>query len=227
MKILIDKKILYAISIAIVATGSVAGFYGIYQKPLASHGYDTAALSTVSTNQSIPTIAACTGLLGQSKNYLFQIQSKNFTTSVYPALQHLDNLTISCNGPKDILQFPDNFTNMGGQCCGAVTDTKKYNAQIEGLRQFAYIPDVPSNPYDIPVVQVKKMLAYDTSMILTSEENATLTKAAKMSDEGGPCCCKCWHWYFNEGVAKEMITEYHFTSKQVADFYNLSDTCGT
>jgi hypothetical protein len=226
MKIPIDNKILYIISIAIVVTGSVAGLYIIYQKPLASHGYDT-TFSAVSINQSIPTIDACTGLLGQSKNYLFQIQSKNFTTSVDPVLQHLDNLTISCNSPKDILHLPDNFKNMGGQCCGVVTDTKKYNEQIEGLKQFAYISDVPSNPYDIPVVQVKKMLSYDANTILTPEENVTLTAAAKMSNEGGPCCCKCWHWYFNEGVAKEMITEYHFTSKQVADFYNLSDTCGT
>src|SRR5579872_4961473 len=111
MKIQIDKKILYAISIAIVVTGSVTGVYILYQKPLATHGYDT-TLSTVSTNQSIPTIAACTGLLGQSKNYLLQIQSKNFTTSVDPVLRHLDNLTISCNGPKDTMKLPDNFTNM-------------------------------------------------------------------------------------------------------------------
>lgn len=224
MKILIDNKILYVISIAIIVTGSVTGFYIIYQKPLDNHGYDI-TLSSVSKNH-IPTIGACTGLLRQSKNYLFQIQSKNFTTSVDPVLRHLDNLTISCNGPKDTLQLPDNFTNMGGQCCGVVTDTKKYNMQIEGMKKFAYISDVPPNPYDIPVVQVKKMLVYDTNTILNSEENATLTAAAKMSDEGGPCCCKCWHWYFNEGVAKKMITEYHFTSKQVADFYNLSDTCG-
>ncbi|MDC8451581.1 MAG: hypothetical protein LV477_01580 [Candidatus Nitrosotalea sp.] len=222
----LDKKTLYAISIVIVVTGSVTGVYVLYQKPLATHSYDT-ILSTVSTNQTLPTIAACTGVLGQSKNYLFQVQSKNFTTSIDPILQHLDNLTISCNSPKDILLMPDNFANMGGQCCGAVTDTKKYNEQIEGLKKFSYISDVPSNPYDIPVVQVKKMLTYDANTILTTEENSTLTVAAKMSDDGGPCCCKCWHWYFNEGVAKEMITEYNFTSKQVADFYNLSDTCGT
>ena len=226
MKIQIDKKILYAISIAIIATGSVTGVYIIYQKPLVTHDHDV-ILSTVSANQTIPTIAACTGLLGQSKNYLFQVQSKNFTTPVDPILQHLDNLTISCNSPKDILLMPDNFTNMGGQCCGVVTDTKKYHEQIEGLKEFSYISDVPSDPYDIPIVQVKKMLTYDANTILTSEENSTLTAASKMSDEGGPCCCKCWHWYFNEGVAKEMITEYNFTSKQVADFYNLSDTCGT
>lgn len=226
MKILIDNKILAAISIAIVVTGSITGFYILYQKPLSSHDYGT-TLSTVSTNQNIPTIAACTGLLGQSRNYLFQIQSKNFTTSVDPVLQHLDNLTISCNNPKAILQLPDNFTNMGGQCCGVVTDIKKYNKQIEGLKKFSHISDVPPNPYDIPVVQVKKMLAYDANTMLSLEENATLTAAAKMSNEGEPCCCKCWHWYFNEGVAKEMIAEYHFTSKQVADFYNLSDTCGT
>lgn len=226
MKIQIDKKTLYAISIAIIVTGSVTGVYIIYQKPLVTHDHDV-ILSTVSTNQTIPTIAACTGLLGQSKNYLFQVQSKNFTTSVDPILQHLDNLTISCNSPKDILLMPDNFTNMGGQCCGVVNDTKKYHEQIEGLKKFSYISDVPTDPYDIPMVQVKKMLAYDANTILTSEENSTLTVAAKMSDEGGPCCCKCWHWYFNEGVAKEMITEYNFTSKQVSNFYDLSDTCGT
>ena len=225
MKILINKTTLYAISIAIVGTGIVAGIFFLDQKPLVGHGYDT-VLSTVSTNQSIPSIGACTGPLGQSKNYLLQVQSKNFTTHVDPILQHLDNLTISCNGPKDIMQLPDNFTNMGGQCCGVVNNIEKYHRQIEGLKKFSNIADVPSNPYDIPVVQVKKMLAYDRDTILTSEENVTLTMAAKMSDEGGPCCCKCWHWYFNEGVAKEMIAEYHFTANQIADFYNLSDICG-
>jgi len=225
MKIIIDSKILYAISIAIVVTGSVIGIYTLYQKPLASHDYGT-TFSAVPV-KSIPTIGACTGPLGHSKNYLFQIQSKNFTTPVDPILRHLDNLTISCNSPKDIMQLSDNFTNMGGQCCGVVTSIEKYGKQIEGLKKLSNIPDVPSNPYDISMIQVKKILAYDDDTILTSEENATLVAAAKISDEGGPCCCKCWHWYFNEGVAKEMISEYHFTAKQVADFYNLSDTCGT
>jgi hypothetical protein len=225
MKILINNIILYVISITIVATGIVTGMYFLDQKPVVGYGYDT-VLSAVSTNQSIPTIGACTGPLGQSKNYLLQVQSKNFITPVDPILRHLDNLTISCNGLKDIMQLPDNFTNMGGQCCGVINDIEKYNSQIEGLKKFSNIADVPLNPYDIPVVQVKKMLAYDKDTILTSAENATLTKAAKMSDEGGPCCCKCWHWYFNEGVAKEIITEYNFTAEQVADFYNLSDTCG-
>jgi hypothetical protein len=186
-------------------------------------GSDTVIASS-STDQNIPPIGACTGPLGQSGQKLHALQTEKLG-QVPAVLEQLDSLTISCNGPDDIMKLPDTFTNMGGQCCGVLTNMTEYNEQIEGLKKFSYIPDVPSNPYNISIQHVKKILSYDKYTPLTSEQQTVLEQAAEMAAEG-PCCCKCWHWYFNEGVAKELIIKYSFKAEQVAEFYDLSDTCG-
>jgi hypothetical protein len=186
-------------------------------------GSDTVIASS-STDQNIPPIGACTGPLGQSGPKLHALQTEKMG-QVPAVLEQLDSLTISCNGPDDIMKLPDTFTNMGGQCCGVLTNMTEYNEQIEGLKKFSYIPDVPPNPYNISIQHVQKILAYDKYTPLTSEQQTVLEQAAEMAAEG-PCCCKCWHWYFNEGVAKELIIKYSFKAEQVAEFYDLSDTCG-
>lgn len=223
MRFQIKQKKLFSI-IAIMITGITIGVFFLHQEQPVGRGYNTVIASS-STDQNIPPIGACTGPLGQSKQALLAIQTEKLG-QVPAVLEQLDSLTISCNGPDDIMKLPDSFTNMGGQCCGALTNMTEYNEQIKGLKKFSYIPVVPPNPYNISVQDVKKMLAYDRYTSLTSEQQTVLYQAAKLSDNGGPCCCKCWHWYFNEGVAKELITKYNFDAKQVAEFYDLSDTCG-
>lgn len=223
MKFQIERKKLFSI-ITIMAAGIAVGLFLLHQGQPVGRGYNTVIASS-STDQNIPPIGACTGPLGQSKQSLLAIQTEKLG-QVPAVLEQLDSLTISCNGPDDIMKLPDTFTSMGGQCCGALTNVTEYNEQIDGLKKFSHIPDVPPNPYNISVQHVKKMLAYDRYTSLTSEQQTVLDQAAKMSDDGGPCCCKCWHWYFNEGVAKELIIKYNFDAEQVAEFYNLSDTCG-
>lgn len=223
MRFEIEQKKLFSI-IAIISAGIAIGVFLLHQEPPVGKGYNTVIASS-STDQNIPPIGACTGSLGQSKQRLLAMQKKQLG-QVPEMLEHLDNLTISCNGPDVIMKLPDTFTDMGGQCCGAVYSVALINKQIDGLKKFSYISDIPPNPYDIPIQQVKKMLAYDKSASLTSEQQTVLVQAAKMSNDGGPCCCKCWHWYFNEGLAKKLVVEYNFDAKQVAEFYNLSDTCG-
>lgn len=198
--------------------------YTINQNPAIGRGSNAVIAS--SNNPNLPAIGACTGALGQSGQSLFNLQSSVFRNGVPETLQQLDKLTISCNGPSDILRLPDNFTNLGGQCCGALTNLTSYDAKLKGLQQFSHIPDVPRNPFNISVGLAKKTLNYDLSAVLTPEQQSILSQAAKMSNEGGPCCCKCWHWYFNEGIAKKLVKEYNFSAQQISSFYDLSDTCG-
>lgn len=213
--------------IVVIAITTVTGFYLFEQyRDSANHVPNTAIMTTGVSQQNIPQLGACTGPLGKSKELLFRIQSDNYTNSVPATLWELDNLTITCNGPADIMKLPDNFTALGGQCCGALKDLTEYNRQLEGLKQFSDISDIPQNPYIIPVVYAKKMMAYDQKTVLTSDQQTTLEQATKLSKEGGPCCCKCWHWYFNEGIAKKLIVEHNFSAQQVANFYDLSGICG-
>jgi hypothetical protein len=224
MKITISLKWIL-LSITIVAF--VFGTYAIYQTqlPQVGHGHNT-VIAVSYNQQNIPPLGACTGPLGQSKQNLMKIQSGDFTHPVPTALQQLDNLTITCNGPKDIMKLPVTFTNLGGQCCGALTNMTEYNEQLEGLKKFSEIPDIPQNPYNIPVALAQTMTTYDSITSLTSQQQSVLDQASKLAKDGGPCCCKCWHWYFNEGIAKKLIKEHGFTAQQVAEFYDLSDTCG-
>ena len=189
------------------------------------HGYNTIVTKNLNV-QNAPHIGACTGALGQSKYYLLDAQKAAFNGQVPQTLQYLDNLTISCNGPADILKLNDNFTNLGGQCCGVVTNLTEYNEQLEGLKQFSSISFIPKNPYNVSVASAKEFIGYDLNTTLSADKQAVLDQASTLSSEGGPCCCKCWHWYFNEGIAKRLILDYNFTAQRVATFYDLSDICG-
>ena len=216
------------IAIIVVIVSTVSGLYvssQLYHEPV-GRGQNTVITTASISQQDIPQLGACTGPLGKSKELLFKIQSGNYTHLVPTTLWQLDNLTITCNGPADIMKLPDNFTDLGGQCCGALTNLTEYNKQLEGLKQFSNIPDIPQNPYIIPVSYAKKMMMYDQETVLTSDQKSTLGKATKLSKEGGPCCCKCWHWYFNEGIAKKLIIKHNFSAQQVANFYDLSGICG-
>lgn len=200
-------------------------FSQLYHAPL-GRGQSTVITAADASQQNIPQLGACTGPLGKSKELLMNIQSDNGQHSVPATLQQLDGLTITCNGPADIMKLPDNFTDLGDQCCGTIKDLTEYNKQLKGLKQFSNISDIPQNPYIIPVAYAKEMMRYDQETVLTSDQQSTLEQATKLSKEGGPCCCKCWHWYFNEGIAKKLIIEHNFNAQQAANFYDLSDICG-
>jgi hypothetical protein len=233
MKILIERKTLLsiiAVSSIGIAAGVIVGTHVFDHGLPVGHGYNTVVSdpnSITSIDANIPPLGACTGPLGKSKDYLLQVQSENGQNPVPETLQHLDGLTITCNGPADVMKLPDNFTDLGGQCCGALKNVSEYNAHLAGLKQqFADISDVPKDPYEIPIAYAKKMMAYDQEAMLTSDQQSTLEQATKLSKEGGPCCCKCWHWNFNEGIAKKLIKEHSFSAQQVATFYDLSGICG-
>jgi|SRR5579859_1573095 len=172
---------------------------------------------------------------------LYMAQSNNLTKSVDSTLVDLDSQLITCNpnvdnllsanpsvggscvaGGTDLASTTGMF--LGGQCCGPMKDLAAYNKELQDLQQYKNIPDVPMNPYKTPVALAKKWIDYDKSTTLSASEQAIMDQAMKMSKEG-PCCCKCWHYYVNEGIAKKMIIDYHYTSQQVAAYWDTSSIC--
>jgi len=128
-----------------------------------------------------------------------------------------------CAGP-DILEN-NSADRLQGACCGKM-DFHRYAEQVEGLKKYAYIEQIPPDPYDISRELADELLEYQKTIQLTAEQQGIYDDAVKMSHEGGPCCCKCWRWYAFEGLAKYLITEHGFTAEQIAEVWDLEDGCG-
>lgn len=78
---------------------------------------------------------------------------------------------------------------------------ERYVEQVTGLRRYARVPEVPADPYDVPVALAKRLLAYQRAITLTPPQRAVYDRAVRLSQEGGPCCCRCWRWHAFEGQA--------------------------
>jgi hypothetical protein len=128
-----------------------------------------------------------------------------------------------CAGPQAL----DNTNNLRlqGACCGKM-DFHRYKEQLEGLKDFSKIKQIPKDPYDIPRELADELLEYQKNIQLSSEQQEIYDEAVEMSHEGGPCCCKCWRWYAFEGLAKYLITEENFGAEQIAEIWDLEDGCG-
>ncbi|MDE1728104.1 MAG: hypothetical protein KGH81_02860 [Thaumarchaeota archaeon] len=178
----------------------------------------------------------------QTGKGIFMVQSKNLTKPVDPELVDLDSQIISCSPNVDgLLTSSPNIGGsctgpnvnlasvkgkyLSGQCCGILQNTTEYHKHLEKLQQYSNIPDIPLNPYKTSVDVAKKWIDYDSKTTLNTSEQAVYDKAMKISTEG-PCCCHCWHYYVNEGIAKKMIRDYEYNAHQVADFWDVSDICG-
>ena len=111
-----------------------------------------------------------------------------------------------------------------GSCCSPMS-MHRYSEQVEGLKKYRQIQEVPPDPYDIEAGLAKKLKRYYDAT-LTPEEQQIYDYAMQNSREKGPCCCKCWRWYVYGGLAKLLIQKYHFTGEQIVDVWNLSDGCG-
>ncbi len=152
-------------------------------------------------------------------------QSEEIRHQLNPKFIELStNGNSACFG-QDFVFSMDDSMHLTGSCCDKMS-LHRYEEQVEGLKKYSYIEEIPSDPYDIPVDLAKKLLSFDASITLSPEQQNIYKEAAKLSDEGGPCCCKCWRWDVYEGLAKYLITEYGFTAEQVAEVWNLSDGCG-
>jgi len=134
--------------------------------------------------------------------------------------------TNACGGGKTYInQLSADGTKIQGSCCSAM-DFHRYEEQIEGLKKYSKYDIIPKDPYDVSSEWAEEMMAYTENTTLTNEQQKVYDAAIKSSNEGGPCCCKCWHWYAYEGLAKKLILEYNFTAEQIAEVWDLSDACG-
>lgn len=131
----------------------------------------------------------------------------------------------SCSLKLDAVMTYSDDARIQGSCCSAM-DFHKYQEQVTALTNFADISQIPTDPYDIPVSLAKELFGYKKSINLSDAQQAIYDGAMSMSDEGGPCCCKCWRWDAFEGLAKYLITQHNFTSAQVAEVWDFVDGCG-
>jgi hypothetical protein len=125
---------------------------------------------------------------------------------------------------QTVMGYPDDH-RMQGACCNPM-DRDKYRQQVDGLRRYAEIPEVPKDPYDIEAGLAKRLLGYDETITLDAGEQATFDEAMGMTEDGGPCCCQCWRWDMTEGLAKFLITEHDMPADEVAEIADLTNGCG-
>lgn len=111
-----------------------------------------------------------------------------------------------------------------GSCC-APMNFHRYTEQIEGLKKYSDISEIPPDPYDIEA-GLAKMLMSHYNDALTPEQQKAYDYAMENSHEKGPCCCKCWRWYVYGGLGKLLIKNYNFSGEQLTEIWNLSDGCG-
>lgn len=112
-----------------------------------------------------------------------------------------------------------------GACCSPM-DFSHYSEQMRWLTNYASVPAIPPDPYDVSVVLAKRLTSYADAIKLTSQQESIYRKATKLADEHGPCCCHCWRWTAFEGQAKYLIARRGYGSRQIADVWDIEDGCG-
>jgi len=133
------------------------------------------------------------------------------------------NSSCSAAFRDSIVSKPDD-ARLQGSCCSPM-NIHRYKEQVEGLKKYSNIPEIPPDPYNIEAKMAKMMMShYDDTLTLKGQKAYDYAMANSM--EKGPCCCKCWRWNAYGGLAKILITQYHFTGEQITDVWNLSDGCG-
>ncbi len=172
----------------------------------------------------------------------FLTQSGNLMQPVDPELADLDSQIITCGANIDSLvsdapSYSGSCSGaggplvsttglfLGGQCCNAMKDTADYHANLQKLQAFKDAPNIPLDPMHTPIAMAKYWIDYDNATKLTSEQQKIYDEAYAISKEK-PCCCKCWHYFVNEGIAKQMIIDGKWNAQQIAAYWDASDICG-
>lgn len=225
-----NKNVKISIAAAILLIGGA--FYFSSSKKNA--GTDTALAAKLAAELTqIPTQAG--------KNDFLK-QSANLTKDVDPELLDLDSQIITCGANLDALasgsqtyggscvasggtlpSAPGKY--LGGQCCSALMDTAERHENLQKLQAYKRMPDIPLDPMHTPLAMAKRWIDYDNAAKLTPAQHAIYDRAYAISKEK-PCCCKCWHYFVNEGIAKKMIIDGTFNARQIAAFWDASDICG-
>jgi hypothetical protein len=122
---------------------------------------------------------------------------------------------IGTMGPEGRLQ---------GSCC-APMDESRYRQQLDGMKKYSDIAEVPPDPYDIRAQLAHRLMGYYT-LALNKDEQAAYDYAMRHSDMQGPCCCKCWRWKVYGGLGKYLIRTRNYTGQQLTDLWNVGQGCG-
>ncbi len=168
------------------------------------------------------------GIVSTSRQPTFRV-NQAFAAGTKEAFDYLSTSKTATSSfcglqPQTVNGFSDG-DSIQGACCGAM-DFHRYQEQVEGLKQYKKIPQIPVDPYNIPVTLAKQLFQYQLTITLNKEQQAVYDQAMQLSEEHGPCCCKCWRWTAFEGLAKYLITKNDFTASQIANVWNLEDGCG-
>ena len=184
------------------------------------------------------------GILTEAGKSDFTSQSDGLSKPVDPELTDLDKQIITCAPSVDsLLTATPSYQGscvsptggtitstkglyMSGQCCSPLKDTVDYHANLQKLQAYKSMPDIVLDPMHTPIALAKQWIDYDNATILSPTQQAVMNQAMDMSKEK-PCCCKCWHYFVNEGIAKKMIIDGTFNAQQIAAFWDASDICGS
>ena len=109
-----------------------------------------------------------------------------------------------------------------GSCCAPM---ESYRQQIDSLKKYADIAEVPPDPYDISARLAHTLMGYYT-LAVNKDEQAAYDYAMQHSDMQGPCCCKCWRWKVYGGLGKYLIRTRGYTGQQLTDLWNVGQGCG-
>ena len=200
-----------------------------------THGSKGAVLQAdAAIYANIPTVAGKSNFMAQSGNLMKPVDSElaDLDSQIITCAPSVDTLLTSapsyggsCAGAGGSLATTTGMF-LGGQCCSPMTDTIDYHANLQKLQAYKSMPDIILDPMHTPVALAKQWIDYDNATTLTPAQQAVMNQAMDMSKEK-PCCCKCWHYFVNEGIAKKMIVDGTFNAQQIAGYWDASDICGS
>lgn len=125
--------------------------------------------------------------------------------------------------PAEVRTYEDD-RRLQGACCTAM-DEHAYREQVTGLRRYAHIPQIPTDPYDIRASRAKQLLEY-REIRLTAAQRARYDRAMQLSATKGPCCCRCWRWDAFDGMARFLITRHDMQARELAKVIEFVEGCG-
>jgi hypothetical protein len=143
--------------------------------------------------------------------------------SRFEYLSQHGNVECSVKFETSIATMPPD-ARLQGSCCAPMDETR-YRQQLDGLKKYSDIAEVPPDPYDIPAFLARKLID-DYSLDLNKEEQAAYDYAMEHSDMQGPCCCKCWRWKVYGGLGKYLIRVRQYSGQQLVDLWNVGQGCG-
>lgn len=131
----------------------------------------------------------------------------------------------SCGLQPTALERMPSRMRLQGSCCSPM-NLAAYQSQVLGLRAYLSVPQIPADPYDVPVSLAKRLLAYERTSHLSPAQTRVYARAMRMSRTKGPCCCHCWRWNAFRGLSEHLIADLGWRSGAVATVIDLVEGCG-